>query len=145
MTAAANENGLVWPRQDDAGKLVLRLAVGLLVLLHGLSKLGTGPGFIVKMLAAHGLPGAIGYLVYVGEVLAPVLMILGLWTRAAAGVVVINMIVALLLVHTSQFFAMTSQGGWALELQGLYLFGALAVMLMGAGRFALAGPQRGLN
>ncbi|MFP5473747.1 MAG: DoxX family protein [Gammaproteobacteria bacterium] len=146
MSYASSETGAaLLPRHDDAGKLVLRLAVGVLVLLHGIFKLGTGPGFIVKMLAAHGLPGAIGYLVYVGEVLAPALMILGLWTRPAAAVVVINMIVAFLLVHTSQFFTLTGQGGWALELQGLYLFGALAVMLLGAGRYAVAGGQRGLN
>ncbi|WP_295551848.1 DoxX family protein [uncultured Pseudacidovorax sp.] len=143
--ASSKTTDTVIARHDDVGKLVLRVAVGMLVLLHGISKLSTGPGFIVKMLQAHGLPGAIGYLVYIGEVLAPALMILGLWTRPAAAVVVINMIVALLLVHTGQFFAMTSQGGWALELQGLYLFGALAVMLLGAGRYAVAGLQRGLN
>jgi putative oxidoreductase len=130
---------------DDAGKLVLRVTVGMLVLLHGLFKLGSGPGFVLKMLAAHNLPGALGYLVYVGEILAPALMIAGLWTRAAAAVVVVNMVVAILLVHTGHLFELTNQGGWALELQGLYLFGALAVMLLGAGRYALAGRQRGLN
>jgi putative oxidoreductase len=130
---------------DDTGKLVLRVTVGVLVLLHGLFKLGSGPGFVLKMLAAHDLPGALGYLVYVGEILAPALMIAGLWTRAAAAVVVVNMVVAILLVHTGHLFELTNQGGWALELQGLYLFGALAVMLLGAGRYALAGRQRGLN
>lgn len=147
MTAAGAESnrGPASFSTDDAGKLVLRVTVGVLVLLHGLFKLGSGPGFVLKMLAAHNLPGALGYLVYVGEVLAPVLMIAGLWTRPAAAVVVVNMVVAILLVHTGQFFALTNQGGWALELQGLYLFGGFAVMLLGAGRYALAGDQRGLN
>jgi len=35
-------------------------------------------------LANAGFPSALGYLVYVGEVLAPLLLIVGLWTRAAA-------------------------------------------------------------
>ncbi len=130
---------------NDVGKLLLRVTVGGLVLLHGLFKLGAGPGFIVKMLAAHGLPGALGYLVYVGEILAPALLIAGVWTRAAAAVVVVNMVIAILLVHTGQFFQLSNQGGWALELQGLYLFGALAILLLGAGRYAVAGAQRGLN
>jgi putative oxidoreductase len=68
-------------------------------------------------------------------------MMAGLFTRAAAGVVVINMIVALGLVHMADLFALTKQGGWALELQGLYLFGALTVVLLGAGRFSIGGKN----
>ncbi len=141
---AAQDQGTAFTR-DDAGKLVLRLSVGLLVLLHGIFKLDTGPGFVIKMLGAAGLPGALGYLVYVGEIVAPVLMIIGLWTRAAAGVVVINMLFAFGLVHMGQLFAMTGQGGWALELQGLYLFGALAIALLGAGRIGIGGAQGRFN
>lgn len=124
---------------DDAGKLLLRVAVGFLVLLHGIFKLSAGVGFIGGMLAKAGLPGGLAYLVYVGEIVAPLLMIAGVFTRAAAAVVVINMLVAFGLVHMGDLFALTKQGGWALELQGLYLFGALAVVLLGAGRFSIGG------
>ncbi|MBD9662564.1 putative oxidoreductase [Variovorax paradoxus] len=124
---------------DDAGKLLLRLAIGVLVLLHGIFKISAGVGFVSAMLAKAGLPGGLAYLVYVGEIVAPLLMIAGFWTRAAAGVVVINMLAAFGLVHMADLFALTKQGGWALELQGLYLFGALTVVLLGAGRFSLGG------
>jgi len=128
--------------REDAGKLLLRASVALLVLLHGINKLTNGPGFVVGALERAGLPGGIGYLVYVGEVLAPLLMIAGIWTRAAAGIVAFNMVVAIGLVHTSGLFALAKQGGgWALELQGLYLAGALAVALLGAGRFSLGGAR----
>ena len=70
---------------------------------------------------------------------APVLLILGLWTRLAALIVVINMIFALALVHTSQFVSLNQQGGYALELQAFYLFTAVAVMMFGAGRYSLGG------
>ncbi|MDH6591292.1 putative oxidoreductase [Variovorax sp. TBS-050B] len=126
---------------DDAGKLLLRVAIGVLVLLHGIFKLSAGVGFIAGMLAKAGLPGGLAYLVYVGEIVAPLLMIAGLWTRAAAAVVVVNMLFALGLVHMADLFALTKQGGWALELQGLYLFGALAVVLLGAGRFGIGGVR----
>ena len=43
------------------------------------------------------------------------------------------------LVHGAELFATADTGGWALELQGLYLFGALAVALLGAGRYSVAG------
>jgi putative oxidoreductase len=124
---------------QDAGKLVLRVVLGLLILLHGLFKLTHGVGPIVGMVGKAGLPSAFGYAVYIGEVIAPVLMIAGLWTRLAALVVAINMVVALALVHGQQIFTLNQQGGWAIELQGMYLFGAIAVALLGAGRYSVGG------
>lgn len=126
-------------RNDDAGKLILRLAVGILILLHGISKLGSGVGGIAGMLTSHGLPAAIAYLVYVGEIVAPVLLIVGIFTRPAALVVAINMVFALFLAHSSQLFTLGKTGGWALELQGMFLFGAIAIAFLGAGRFSVGG------
>jgi putative oxidoreductase len=122
---------------DDAGKLLLRLTVGTLMLLHGLGKITSGPDSIVGMVENVGLPGRFGYLVYVGEVIAPLLMIFGVWTRLAALVVALNMVVAVALVHMDELFALGRSGGWALELQGLFFFTALAVALLGPGRYAL--------
>ncbi|WCM89310.1 DoxX family protein [Acidovorax sp. NCPPB 3576] len=130
---------------QDAGQLVLRVAVGVLVLLHGIFKLQNGVGFISGMLERAGLPGALGYLVFVGEILAPVLMIIGLGARAGAAIVVVNMLVAFGLVHMADLFALNKQGGWALELQGLYLFGALSVVLLGAGRYSVGGVNAKFN
>ncbi|MDB5732436.1 MAG: GntR family transcriptional regulator [Variovorax sp.] len=132
-------------RSDDTGKLVLRLALGIMVLLHGLSKLGSGVGPISGMLAAHGLPGALAYLVYIGETVAPVLLIAGVFTRAAACIVVVNMLFAFGLVHMKDLFALGKTGGWALELQGMYLFAAVAIALLGAGRLSLGGTGGKLN
>lgn len=125
--------------REDLGRLVLRVTLALLLLFHGISKLVGGVGFITGMLEKMGLPGAIGYLVYVGEVVAPLLMLVGLWTRAAALIVAGNMIVAVLLVHTRELFTMSETGGWALELQGMYFFAAIAVALLGAGRYSIGG------
>jgi putative oxidoreductase len=130
---------------DDHGKLVLRVVLALLLLFHGVSKLSGGIGFIAGMLEKVGAPAALGYLVYVGEVVAPLLILIGLYTRAAALVVAINMVVALLLVHTSQFFTMSETGGWALELQGMYLGAAIVLALLGAGRFSVGGTAGRFN
>jgi len=125
--------------RDDQGKLVLRAVLAVLLLFHGVSKLTGGIGFITGMLEKAGLPGAFGYLVYIGEVVAPLMILFGVFTRAAALVVVINMIVAVLLVHTKQIFTLSETGGWALELQGMYLGAAVAVALLGAGRYSIGG------
>lgn len=132
-------NAMTDTAREDLGRLVLRVSLALLLLFHGISKLIGGVGFISGMLEKMGLPGAIGYLVYVGEVLAPLLILVGVWTRLAALIVAGNMVVAILLVHTKEFFTMTETGGWALELQGMYLFAALALALLGAGRYSLGG------
>jgi putative oxidoreductase len=125
--------------RDDQGKLVLRVILATLLLFHGVSKLIGGVGFITGMLEKAGLPGVFGYLVYIGEVDAPLMILFGVFTRVAALVVAINMIVALLLVHTSQFFTLNETGGWALELQGMYLGAAVVVALLGAGRYSVGG------
>src|SRR5690242_15389302 len=122
---------------NDAGKLVLRLTLGVLLLLHGAHKILTGIAPIQAMIAAHHLPDFIGYFVYAGEVLAPLLIILGILTRIGGALIVINMIVAIALVGTSNLFTLNGAGGYALELEALYLFGGLAVALLGAGRIAL--------
>jgi putative oxidoreductase len=137
-TIMENTN-IALPSRDDQGKLVLRIILAVLLLFHGVSKLVGGVGFITGMLEKAGLPGAFGYLVYIGEVIAPLMILFGVFTRAAALVVVVNMIIALLLVHTSQFFTLNETGGWALELQGMYLGGAIVVALLGAGRYSIGG------
>jgi putative oxidoreductase len=129
----------------NLGKLVLRLTVGGLMLLHGVAKLQAVPAGIMDRLVNVGLPPTLGYLVYVGEVLAPLLLIVGLWTRAAALLVAINMVVAVLLAHAGQLGDLTKSGGWALELQGFYFFSAVAIMLLGAGKFSVGGMNGKLN
>ncbi|AZY49173.1 DoxX family protein [Bordetella avium] len=127
-------------RSDDTGKLVLRLALGIMILLHGLAKLSTGVGPIVEMISSRGLPGFLAYGVYVGEIIAPLLLILGLYTRVGAFIIFVNMVVALMLVHSGQFGSINPKtGGWSLELQGMFLFSALALFFTGAGRFSLGG------
>ena len=130
---------------EDLGKLILRVSLGVMFLLHGIAKITGGVGGIVGMVEKAGMPGALGYLVYVGEVAAPLLLIFGFWTRLAALVVAINMVVAVALVHMGELFTLGKQGGWALELQGMFLFAAVAVALLGAGRFSAGGARGRFN
>ena len=121
----------------DLGKLIIRLTLGGLLLFHGVSKLLNGVGFIEGQLASHNLPTILAYGVYIGEILAPLMIILGYQTRIGALIVVFNMIVAIALVHSHQLLSLSSNGGWSLELQGFFLFSALAVIFLGPGRYKL--------
>lgn len=126
---------------QDLGKLILRVVLGGLLLFHGLHKAMYGVGFIQESLVAHGLPAWLTYGVFLGEVVGPILLILGLFARIGALFAAGNMIVAVYLMHTRQFFTLASSGGWSLELQAFYFFTALAVILLGAGRFSLGGAR----
>lgn len=121
----------------DLGKLIVRLTLGGLLLFHGIAKLLNGIGFIEGQLASHGLPTVLAYGVYIGEVIAPVMVILGYQTRIGALIIVFNMIVAIALVHGHQLLTLSGNGGWALELQGFFLFTALALIFLGPGRYKL--------
>lgn len=124
---------------QDTGKLLLRVGLGVLILLHGIAKVSNGVDGILATVQGAGLPREAGYLVYVGEVVAPILVILGFLTRPAALVIAINMGVAVYLVHAAQLFTLGPQGGWALELQGIYFIAAIVIACLGAGRYSAGG------
>jgi putative oxidoreductase len=122
---------------DDFGKLVLRLTLGILVLLHGIAKIRGGIGFLSPMVTGIGLPPWFAYGVYVGEIVAPIMVILGLFTRVGAFIIFVNMIFAIVLVHRPELLTLGKQGGWALELQGMFMLTALALTFMSPGRYAM--------
>ena len=122
---------------EDFGKLVLRLTLGILVLLHGIAKIKSGVGFLTPMVQGIGLPPWAAYGVYLGEVVGPVMLILGLFGRTGAFLIFANMLFAVVLVHRPELFTMGKQGGYALELQAMYLFTALALVFMPPGRYAM--------
>jgi putative oxidoreductase len=130
---------------DDFGKLVLRATLAILVLFHGVSKLINGIDPLMGMVAKAGLPSAFAFLVFIGEVIAPLMILFGIWARLGAVIVAVNMIVAVALVHVPQFFTLAKTGGWALELQGFYFFTAVAVALLGAGSYSFGGRSGKLN
>ena len=130
---------------EDTGKLLLRVLVGGLLVLHGFHKLLTGPGEVAAILSAHGVPGVLAYGVYLGEVLGPVLMILGVYTRVGALLVLASMLVAVLATRGLNVWHLNAHGGWGIELEAFYGFGALCVALLGAGAYSAAGKGGKFN
>lgn len=122
--------------QSDLAKLILRVTLAVLILLHGVAKLKGGVSGIVGMVEAQGLPGFLGYGVIVGEVIAPLMLLIGFHARIGAVLVALNMLVAIWLVHMGQLGQLNEQGGWALELQGMFLASAIAIALLGPGGYS---------
>jgi putative oxidoreductase len=122
--------------QQDAGKLILRVVLGVLVLLHGIAKIRGGVGGIEGMLEARGLPGILSWGALVGEVVAPLMLIAGWHARIGGALVAVNMLFAIFLAHMGDLFRIGPTGGSAVELQLMFLFAAVCVALLGPGRFS---------
>jgi len=115
--------------RTDAGLLVLRLGLGALILFHGIYKLTHGVAWIAGPLGKVGLPAWLAYGVYVAEVVAPVLVIVGLWARPAAFVIAFDMFMAIFLARRGDVAKINPMGGgWAIE---LVLMTALLPFLIG--------------
>jgi putative oxidoreductase len=123
---------------ESTGKLILRIALGVLVLLHGISKLRNGIDWLDGALAGAGLPVFFKYGVYVGEVLAPLAVLAGFYSRIGAWLIAVNMLFAFGLVFGSELFLLNPQtGGLKLELEYIYFFSAIALALIGPGRYSV--------
>jgi len=122
---------------SDLGRLLLRVTLGVCILFHGIAKIQGGVDGIAQGLTTLGLPGFIAYGVYLGEIVGPLLLIVGWFSRLGAGLIAINMVFAIAIAHRADVFKISEHGGWAIELQAIYLMAAIALVLMGAGRFAI--------
>lgn len=105
--------------------LVTRIIIGYMIVLHGLQKL-TGDMPLLSLMGVGGLIEAVGGL----------LIMLGLYTRAAAFLLAGQMAVAYLMFHASAatfFNPLENQG----ELALLYSMAFLLLLVTGAGKLSL--------
>lgn len=124
--------------QPRLGVILLRWTLAILMLFHGWAKVKGGVGGIEGLLVGNGLPGALAYGVYLGELIAPLFLLVGVWVVPAALVIAINMAFAVYLAHATQFMDIAATGGWRLELQAFYFMTALVVAFTNK-----LGPNRG--
>ena len=123
--------------QSDIAKLLLRVTLGGLMLFHGVAKIIHGVGGIKSMLAGAGLPQFLAYGVFLGEVVAPILILLGLYARIASLVVGGTMVMAIFLAHGSDIFSLGKHGAPAIELPLMFLMMSIVVFLLGSGKWAV--------
>jgi putative oxidoreductase len=121
---------------EDFGKLLLRLSLAGLMLFHGVHKIFSGIDGITFLVTKAGFPEALAYGVYVGEVLIPILLIIGLFTRLASFIFALNMGFAIFLAFSDKLFVLTKTGGPLIELPLFYLLVSLSIVFLGAGKYS---------
>lgn len=121
----------------DTAKFILRLSVGIMMLFHGVDKIINGIGGVKHLTTSAGLPEFLAYGVYVGEVVVPILIILGLYARIASLILAFNMSVAIFLANGSSVFVLGKHGAPLIELPFLYLVMSILIFLLGSGKYAV--------
>ena len=122
---------------EDIGKLILRFSIAALMLFHGFSKLFNGIDGIKFLVTNAGLPEFVAYGVYMGEVVFPILIILGLFTRISSLFFALTMVFAIFLAHSNEIFVLGKTGGPVIELALIYLLTSISIMFIGAGKYSL--------
>ncbi len=118
------------------GRFVLRASFGTMFLLHGLNKIRMGVGEIQQALALYGIPEFFAYLVFLSQIVVPILIIIGVFTRLSSFFGAFTC--ALAMYHVGVFFQIDEiTGVWILEPFGVYFFAFASLMFLGSGKFAL--------
>lgn len=118
------------------GLLVLRVALGLIFFSHGYPKLAHSAAGMQSFFVEHGLPGYFVYISGVLEVFGAVLLVLGLFTRAAALLLAIEMGVAIWKVHSTGGYLAVHNYEFPLAMMA----GSFALATAGAGSLSLDRP-----
>lgn len=123
--------------KPDVAALILRVSLGGLLFFHGWHKVVAGIDPIINMLGQYGIPAIVGYGVYIGEVIAPVLLVLGILCRLSSLAILGTMFVAWLLVGVNKTFQLNAVGAWAIEDLLLYAAMAVVVLFLGCGKYSV--------
>jgi putative oxidoreductase len=112
------------------------------MLPHGFFKIKNGLRFIESLLEGLGLPYWLAPSVFLGELVAPVLLLLGFGTRIAGLTLALTMLGAITLAHMHELTLFSPQGGgWSIEINVLFLTNGLVLALLGPGRWSLSRGQ----
>jgi len=120
----------------DVGLLILRVALGLVFLMHGWQKVFTmGIPGVTGFLGGLGfpMPTLFAYILAYGELVFGAMMVIGLLTHWVSKFHIIVAIVAFFLVHLENGF-FVGQGGYEFIL--LILAAAVAIMILGGGKYS---------
>ena len=117
----------------DIGILIIRVSLGGIIFFHGFYKLMHGIDDQVQILASNGVPGQLMFFVYISEVLAPVLIVLGVLTRLSALTIIVTMITVFYVLPFP--VGLTEHGAMNIESQLYFLLLACALFFTGPGRY----------
>lgn len=129
-------------RLQPLALLLMRLALGAIMVAHGYHKVFGGLHHHAQMVAGMGLPAWLGYVSAFTEFLGGWMILAGFFTRAAACAVCINLVVAIWKVHLHNgLIGSPDRPGYEFALAAATL--AFALIFFGSGPIAIDHVLRG--
>jgi putative oxidoreductase len=125
-------------RNKNLGIFILRLAIPFTMLIYGINKVIEGTGFIGSLLEQYGLPKMMANGVFIGEIVAPLMLMIGFRARLAGLIFSFNCLLAIVMAQTQNIFKLNEFGGWSLDLLFIYLITGIVFFVSGAGKYALS-------
>jgi putative oxidoreductase len=131
--------------RDDVVPLILRISLAIVMFPHGAQKVlgwfgGYGLAGTMHFLTGMGIPAIFAALAIAAEFLGPIGLLIGLLTRVAAFAIGVEMVVAVMLVHSAHGFFMNWSGqqkGEGFEYHLLVIAISVALMITGGGKLSL--------
>ena len=122
----------------DLGILFARLGLGVCLFMHGFAKISHGIGGVKSILTKAGLPEIVAYGSYIGEVVAPIMIILGILSRIGALLVISTSLTIIYAYHgLGNLLELTNAGGFKTEILYLYIALSLCIIFNGSGKYAI--------
>jgi len=126
-------------RLQPLALLIMRLVLGIIMVVHGSHKVFGGLHHHAQTVAGLGLPAWLGYVSSFTEFLGGLLVLAGLFTRAAAFAICIDLLVAIWKVHWHN--GLTGDHGYEFPMAVATL--AFVLIFFGAGPIAMDHVLRG--
>ncbi|MCD8213275.1 MAG: DoxX family protein [Campylobacter sp.] len=125
-------------KNQDLGLLFIRFGLGICLFMHGFAKILHGVGGVKSILAQAGLPEFLAYFAYLGEVVAPLMIAFGIFSRIGSLLVIATSFTILYSFNgLGNLFALTTVGGFKAELLYLYIAISLCLLFTGSGKYAV--------
>ncbi len=128
MTQAGIGTGIL----SDAAFMGIRASIGVIFLMHGLSKLGNE--MYIGWMSSFGLTPDMAMLIAIGEIVPGILLIVGVLSRLSAGVLASIMVSAIFIIKDPQIIT----GEKGIEFELILLAGALMIAVAGPGRLSIS-------
>jgi putative oxidoreductase len=115
----------------DLSHFGLRIVVGVFFMVHSQAKFGSGFG---TFLSSIGLPSELAVLVGLLELVGGALLVVGVLSRIASGLIAIDMLGAIFYVKKIKAFS----GNQGIELELLAFIILLTILVLGSGRISIS-------
>ena len=124
-------------QNDDLGKFLLRVAVAIIMIFYGIFRFKNNLGVFHELIVSIGIPSFFEYITYLRDFFVPLMLLTGIRVRLASLFVIITMSFAVFSQNYSETIVFNDVNLISVDLQVFYIVAAMAILFLGAGKYAI--------